>query len=490
MAIVFPIKTSAATLDFSKENLDKVKWFVEKQFQNEGIVGGSYAIISANKVIDSGGVGYRDRKGDKKATDETIYAIASVTKAFTATAILQLQEQGTLNLDDPVQKYIPWFTYKDKEKSNEVTIKHLLTHSAGINRMDADGAIFLDEKNNRNSLEHSIRALRMVNMTSGPGVKGQYCNTCYNTLGLLIEKVSGMSYYNYMDTFIYHPLGMNSTSFGQDLKRLQSQDFAKEYSWFFGFRNTKLLNYQVFGKSQDPEGGMYTNSLDLAKYVSSMLEDNPASLLSQETLKNAYEGVIATERDDWMYTVGGFELGTIEDQAVLYKGGDGIGSSAAIMMIPEEQLGVVLLIGESNSEPKKEMAMGMLQILMGDDPVIVDYPASLFKIAGYVMICILIVSICVIASIIWSLAKRRHKISKSRLLRFFLSLLSLIGVSLICYLFLFVRPTQIGFFGYLYDWTIGLISLGIMFAAGFIYNLYLGLFRQRKRRDYQYGTPL
>ncbi|RUL50462.1 hypothetical protein [Lysinibacillus antri] len=62
---------------------------------------------------------------------------------------------------------------------------------------------------------------------------------------------------------------MENTTFGQDLK--PSQDIAKEYSWFFSFRNTKLVNYKTFGASQDPESGIYTNSLDLAKYVATML---------------------------------------------------------------------------------------------------------------------------------------------------------------------------------------------------------------------------
>lgn len=477
-ASLFSNNVSAET-EYSQETLNNVKTYVSEQFQNSGIVGGSYAIVSNGQVIDASGLGYSDVNLEKKASTETIYAIASVTKSLTATAILQLQEQGKLHLNDPVQKYLPWFTYKNKEKSKEITIQHLLTHSVGVNRLEGDAAIFTDEKNNRNSLENSIRALRTVEMTSNPGEKGQYCNPCFNTLGLIIEKVSGVSYYNYMKTNIFKALGMEQTAFGQDINTIDSKDIAKEYSWFFGFRNTKLVNDQTFGKSQDPEGGIYTNSLDLAKYVSSILGNGPNPHLSQETLKLSYKGVVPTEHKFWEYTNGGFEVGELSNQTVLYKGGDGIGSSAAIMMLPDENLGVILMIGESNSEPKREIAMGMLQILIGQEPIITDFPPPLFKIMGLIMLFLLSVSIIIILFLGWNIKKRLNRKDRSikyRWLRICLSLICLLAFVLLGYLLLFVRPTQIGFYGYLYDWIIGLTSLELTLLVGFGYNFYLSIF--------------
>ncbi|MEL4026033.1 serine hydrolase domain-containing protein [Lysinibacillus endophyticus] len=461
-----------ASANISQENLKNVKTYVEEQFEQAGIVGGSYAIVANGEVIDSNGVGYSDVKAQQKATAETIYAIASVTKSFTATAILKLQEEGKLSLQDPVQKYLPWFSYKDKEKSKEVTIEHLLTHSAGVDRFKADGVIFEDEKKYRNSLEDSIRALSNVEMTSNPGEKGQYCNTCYNILGLIIEKVSGMTYYDYMKTNVFQPLDLESTSFGHELK--SSQDIAKEYSWFFGFRNTRLLNYEAFGTSQDPEGGIYTNSVDLAKYVAATLGHSP--LLSEDTLKMSYEGVVPTDEEGWEYSLGGFEVGTLENRTLLYKGGDGIGSSSAIMMLPEENIGVVLIMGESNSEPKKPIAMGMLQILMGNEPVEEAFAPPLFKVAGLVMLFILLGSIIVVAFTVRTVMKKRA--IKYRWVRIFYSFICLLLFGFVGFLLLNVRPTQIGFYGYPYDLAIGLISLEILLLLIVICNGYL-FFRKK-----------
>ncbi|MCM3765672.1 serine hydrolase [Neobacillus niacini] len=482
---LLPVNASASTVDLSKKNLIKIKAFVNEQFNNAGIVGGSYAIVSNNKVIDSSGVGYRDLKLGKKATDETIYAIASVTKSFTATAILQLQEQGKMNVNDPVQKYLPWFTYKDEEKSKQVTIQHLLTHAAGVSRFDADGAIFIDEEKNKNSLEASIRALRTVDMKTNPGEKAQYCNSCFNTLGLIIEKVTGVSYYEYVKRNIFEPLGMEYTGFGQDLKSLTANDIAKEYSWFFGFRNTKLLNYREFGKSQDPEGGIYTNSVDLAKYVSGILGHSSTSILSQKTLKTSYIGILPTENNEWKYTGGGMEAGKISNRKVLYKGGDGIGSSAVMMLIPEDKIGVVLLIGESNSEPKQDIAKGMLQILIGEEAKAADSPLPLFKLTGFIMLFLFIASILGLVVFLWAInkrLKRKDQVSKYRWLRIFISLICFLFLVVISYLLLFVRPTQIGFYGYPYDWAIGLISLGVTLFLGLVYNGYLSIFGKYEER--------
>jgi CubicO group peptidase (beta-lactamase class C family) len=472
----------AKTVDFSEENLTKVESYVKDQFKRAGIVGGSYAIVSQNQVIDANGLGYSDLKSQTPATPETVYAVASVAKSLTATAILQLQEQGKLNIHDSVQNYLPWFTYKDKEKSKEVTIQHLLTHSVGVNRYVADGSIFTDEKKNRNSLENSIRALRTVEMNANPGEKGQYCNSCFNILGLIIEKVTRESYYDYMKTKVFQPLNMEQTVYGQELQSISSKSIAKEYSWFFGFRNTKLLNYETFGKSQDPEGGIYTTSLDLAKYVSATMNQDPSPLLSPETLKLSYEGVVPTEHPTWKYTNGGFEEGKLSNQTVLYKGGDGIGSSAVIMMLPEANLGVVLIIGESNSEPKQEIAKGMLQILLGEEPPISKFPPSLFKLVGFIMLFVATASTVILGILGWYILKRmtkKNRTIKFRWLRIFFSLICLIPFVFIGYVFINVKLTQIGFYGYPYDMAVGLFLLQIVLFISFVYNLYLSIWGKK-----------
>jgi CubicO group peptidase (beta-lactamase class C family) len=472
---------SANSDRFSEEMLKKVDSYVKEQFEKAGIVGGAYAVIFKDSVLEAKGVGYSDLKLKKKAMPETIYAVASVTKVLTAAAILQLHENRKLNINDPVQKYLPWFSYRDKEKSKKVTIAHLLTHSAGVNRFEADGAIFIDERNSRDSIEHSVKLLNQVDMQFEPGSKGQYCNTCYNTLGLIIEKVSGISYYEYMKNLVFQPLGMKETIYGDELEEIPTKQLAKEYSWFFGFRNTSLLNYRSFGKSQDPEGGVYTNVLDLAKYVSASL--GYGSLLKADTLKMAHEGIIPTEHSAWKYSHSGFEVGSISNKTTLYKGGDGIGSSASIMIMPEEQVGIVILIGESNSEPKQSIAKGMLQILIEETPVTSEYQTPLFKAAGKFMFITSLLSLMILCLLVRSITLRvinRNRKIKRRWISILLSFtmaLPLVGIS---YLFVEIRPTQIGFYGYPNDIALGLAILALTLLLGLTYHVYLWIFGKKQ----------
>jgi CubicO group peptidase (beta-lactamase class C family) len=479
-AILFPYlyqNVSANTESFTEEKLKKVDSYVREQFREAGIVGGAYAIISKDQILEAKGVGYSDLKLKERAKPETVYSIASVAKVLTATAILQLQEEGKLNINDPVQKYLPWFSYKDKEKSKLVTIGHLLTHAAGTNRFEADGSIFIDEEKNRKSLESSIRALRTVEMKYEPGLIGQYCNSCYNTLGLIIEKVSGVSYYEYMKSYIYRPLEMNMTVYGEELETIPAGELAKEYSWFFGFRNTKILNYQSFGKSQDPEGGVYTNVIDLAKYLSASL--GYGSLLKKDTLLESYKGIVPAEHVPWEYTHSGFELSTVSNKRTLYKGGDGIGSNAVMMMMPEEQIGIVLIIGESNSEPKQAIAKGMLQILIGETPENIQFPPPPFKIIGIIMFVISMISFLSLGWICLSFYRRlikKNRTVKRQWVSILISLILMIPLLFIVYLFVEVRPTQIGFYGYPYDMAFGLLILAFTLFVSFAYHIYLIIF--------------
>lgn len=477
--MVIPIMPStiyAVETDPSMDTLKKVENYVKDQFANNDIIGGSYAIVYNDKIIDAKGIGYIDETRKKKATSETIYSIASVTKSLTATAILQLANDGKLNLDDPVQKYLPWFSYQDNDISKLVTIKHLLTHSTGVNRFQADGSIFSNEKENRNSLENSVRALNTVELSGKPGEKGQYCNTCYNVLGLIIEQVSGMDYYNYMHKFIFEPLRLEHSFYGHELKNFSNLDVAKEYSWIFGFKTDRLLNYKTFGKSQDPEGGIYSNAKDLALYVQAMLGKSKVEILPPNLLQESFKGIVPSEEEGWKYTFGGFTAGKLANENVLYKGGDGIGSGSGILFLPEKDLGIVLIIGESNSEIKLPIIEGMLHILQGEEPSAVDSTISFFKLIGYVMLAVMICCVILIAYLARLIFKRtstKNKTIKYRWMHILLCILLLIPTAILSYFLFAIRLTQIGFYGYPLDMAIGLITLTVTLFFWATYHGYL-----------------
>lgn len=214
----------------SEERLKLAEDYFNEQMQNNNIIGGVFGITYQDKLIRSQGYGKIDKKTNQMPNEKTVYSIASVTKSFTASAIYQLQDEGLLHLDEPIRTYIPWFRFKQEKLSDQITLRHLLTHSAGgIGSFQTDGLIFAERKA-RDSLEDYVRLFKTIEVQQKPGQSGNYCNGCYDILGLVIEYVSGLSYYDYIQQNILDPLQMKETVFGTKLNQFADSRLAKEYT--------------------------------------------------------------------------------------------------------------------------------------------------------------------------------------------------------------------------------------------------------------------
>lgn len=438
------------------ETLERIEDYVAEQFRSNGIIGGSYAIVRDGEVVAAAGLGVADLETEEPVTPETVYATASVTKVFTAAAILKLAEEGTIDLDAPVRTYIPWFTYKDRERSENVTIRHLLLHAAGVSRFEADGSIFREEKNNRDSLENAVRALGTVSMTDDPGERGAYCNSCYNVLGLVIEHATGADYEQYMKDIWFIPLGMEATSFDS----AHAAHTASEYHWMFGMKRKSAPNHVVFGASQNPEGGIYSNVLDLSRFLAAMMGDGERPMLSAETLSRSQQGEIDAG-DDAEYTLSGFEEKRIRGTRVLYKAGDGIGSTAYALMIPELRIGISILVGDSVPEFAAPLAEGMAAILLGETPDDVRVGVTFWRLLGFVSLGLVIIGLVLLLLLAASIVKRLRspKPLKRKWRVIVRTALSAAFALPVAWLLIAVHPTQIGFYGYPHDFAIGLLSV-------------------------------
>jgi CubicO group peptidase (beta-lactamase class C family) len=152
--------------------------------------------------------------------------IGSTSKSFTALAIAQLVEAGKLELDAPLQTYIPWFRVADEEASARITIRHLLQHTSGLSESGYSVILPMGA-----SLEEAVRSLSQARPTEPVGTRHQYFNLGYSVLGYLIELSSGETYAGYLQTHILTPLGMNSTT----ARPLDASDLPQGYTRTFGF---------------------------------------------------------------------------------------------------------------------------------------------------------------------------------------------------------------------------------------------------------------
>src|SRR5579859_4734166 len=183
-------------------------------------------IVQYGRIVYQRGLG---NAGPSRAmTPQTPMIIGSLSKSFTALAVMQLVEAGKLVLDDPVQYHVPWFCLADADAAASITVRHLLTHTSGISRYA--GRALLGGHSGK-TIEQSMRGLHNLRLSLPIGTF-QYSNTNYLILGLIVEVVSGQAFGTYVQQHIFGPLGMLNSYIRED-SALRG-GLASGHRWWFG----------------------------------------------------------------------------------------------------------------------------------------------------------------------------------------------------------------------------------------------------------------
>ncbi len=179
--------------------------YVEEQRRRLHIPGISLAIIEGDRIAHYRSFGLA-RQGGEAPSPQTPFFIGSLTKSFTALAVMQLVEAGKVELDAPVQRYLPWFRVADPQASAQMTVRHLLNQTSGLPALPGEIAL-ADFDDRPDATERQVRALASLKITRPVGSKCEYSNLNYNILGLIVEAASGESYADYVQTHIFNPAG-------------------------------------------------------------------------------------------------------------------------------------------------------------------------------------------------------------------------------------------------------------------------------------------
>ena len=186
---------------------------------------GSILVCKNGKIIFEKGYGYQDIQDKIENTPNTIFQVGSMTKPFTAAVVLKLAEQQKLSLDDKISKYFP-----SLKRSDEITIKNLLTHTSGLSEIFRDTLFIKENKQSSISKEKLLSFFIDRPLYFDPGTRYSYCNSGYVLLGLIIEKVSGKTYEQMVRNYILKPLKMTHSGF--DFAGLKSKQKALDYIKF------------------------------------------------------------------------------------------------------------------------------------------------------------------------------------------------------------------------------------------------------------------
>jgi CubicO group peptidase (beta-lactamase class C family) len=231
--------------------------------------GAAWGIVIDGELAHAGASGVRDIKTNAAVDADTVFRIASMTKSFTAMAILKLRDDGKLSLDDPAERYVPelkGLRYPTTD-SPRITVRHLLTHSAGFPEDNPWGDQQLSE-----SEEAFSRMLRAgIPFSNPPGVAFEYSNYGFAILGRVVSQASGLPYDQYVSQVILQPLGMTSTTLHPS--KVPADRLAIGYRWEDErWKEEPALPHGSFGAM----GGMLTSIRDLSRYVSAFLDAWPA----------------------------------------------------------------------------------------------------------------------------------------------------------------------------------------------------------------------
>ncbi|MEX6688243.1 serine hydrolase domain-containing protein [Danxiaibacter flavus] len=266
--------TLCASKVLSQETQDFEKAFpvVEKVFndfatQNHypGLV---YGIVKDGKLVYTGATGFINIEKKYPATAKSDFRIASMTKSFVSVAILQLRDAGKLRLDDPASMYIP--ELKDQKylatDAPVITIRHLLTHSAGFPEDNpwGDRQLAITNEQFKNMLKKGI------SFSNVPGIAYEYSNMGFAMLGYIVQKVSGETYAAYITNHILKPLGMSHTYF--EYSKVPEEQLAHGYRWL---NNNWVEQPMLHDGAYGAMGGMITTMEDFAKYVAFQLSAWP-----------------------------------------------------------------------------------------------------------------------------------------------------------------------------------------------------------------------
>src|SRR5215468_6078573 len=204
-------------------NFNGFDGFVEQVMKDWKVPGLAVAVVKDGKVIYAKGFGYRDVKKGLKVTPDTLFAIGSCSKAFTATAMAILADEGKLDWDKPVRNYLPDLMLHDGYATEHIRPRDLVTHQSGLPRHDM---VWYGSPLSRKELYDRLRYLE----PSRPlHAKYQYNNLMFMTAGLLVERLSGVTWEQFVRTRILDPLGMKNTNFSVSDSE-KSSDFAQPYS--------------------------------------------------------------------------------------------------------------------------------------------------------------------------------------------------------------------------------------------------------------------
>ncbi len=348
----------------SFRSIDKL---VRRTLERWKVPGIAVAVIKEGKLAFAKGYGYRDLERKLPVTSRTLFAIGSCTKAFTATALGILVDEGRVEWDRPVIDYLPDFRLKDEYATMHVTVRDLLLHRTGLPRHDL---VWYGASLSRQQLYHRLRFL-----TPSAELRQlwQYQNLMYMTAGYLIEKITGQSWESFVRNRILEPLEMHETNFSVEVSK-RADDAALPYAEVKGkLKRIPFRNIDAMG----PAGSINSNLEEMAHWV--LLQLNKGTykgrrIISAETLSEIHRPQMVVPRPRkykelfYLNYAMGWMVTSYRGHLLLMHGGSIDGFKAAVSFMPDDGLGLIVFANKSGTPVPQLLTYAIYDRLLGLKP--------------------------------------------------------------------------------------------------------------------------
>jgi CubicO group peptidase (beta-lactamase class C family) len=327
----------ASPLQQTDADFAAIDAYVQEQMENLGIPGLALGIVRDDQITHLQGFGVAD-SSRRAITPQTPFRIGSLTKGFTALAVMQLVEAGEINLEAPVHTYLPRFELADPEASSKITVRHLLNQTSGFSTKDGNSLW-----TNKKDLEETVHSLDGIKLTQPVGSTYQYSNINFMIAGLIVEVVSGQPYAEYVTEHIFEPLDMQHAH--ASIASAHADGLAKGHIIMVG---RARQDDGPIPPANLPAGTLIASAEDMTHYAIAQMNDGRyghSSVLSPQGMDELHKpAIVAGEEAHYAM---GWTVGAWEGKRSIYHTGDDGRFHSVMLLLPEQGTGMVLLANAS-----------------------------------------------------------------------------------------------------------------------------------------------
>lgn len=373
-ARAFERRLAAQTLETGTEQTDFEKKAMQKAQSLVSLYKGNsvqYAVMQNGELLLGGAVGIDDPKKRSKVTTDSIYCVASISKMFTTTAVMQLVEAKKIDLDAPVTTYVPEFTMADA-RYKDITVRMLLNHSSGILGGELNSALLYGDSDTSYH-DNLLKKLAGEHLKADPGAYSVYCNDGFILAEIVVEHVSGKSFTEYLQENVFDPLNLTST-------RTAVQVTDKDpVAGAYATKKSAKLPIEYFNGIGT--GGIYSTAEDLCRFGMTFTK-NQGKVLSKDSV--AATMVQEGRKGQWCEEYSGMlDYGLGWDSVDTYpfadygitaveKGGDSLNYHGELVVLPEQNLSVAVLSSGLSSTHDALMAQYLAKELLKEQGTITE----------------------------------------------------------------------------------------------------------------------